>query len=188
MQMAKTKITLTDWLRSSLLCLTRVHFFFIAALSAQVLLFDAWKLISPEAVLQRWLVTLSLLAVVTIIWFLAHNQSSSATYNQRLIIILLLADIIAVGAEIYLQRGMASRAVMLYAVPIISSAVLLNPAAIFATATFAVVSYVTAAVTYFVVNFNEGYKIELYGEVGFYCGIFFVLAGLLSVLIRYRET
>lgn len=187
LDMAKTKITLTEWLRTSVLRLTRVHFFLIGAMCLQILFYDAWKLLAPEAVLQRWVVTLSLLIVVTIVWFLSHTQNSAAGTYRRLIFILVLADIIAAAIEVYLQRGMASRSVMLFAVPIISSAVLLNPTAIFATATFCVVAYVTAAVTYFVVHFNEGYKIELYGEVGFYSGVFFILAGLLSVLVRFRE-
>lgn len=185
--MPKTKISLTDWLRISVLRLSRVHFFIVGALALQVLLYDAWKLITPESALQRWTIVLSLLVVVTVVWFLAHNQQSSAATFKRLILVLLIADIAVAAASVYLQRGMASRSVMLFAVPIVSSAVLLNPTAIFATASLSAAAYTAAAVTYFVVHFNEGYKIELYGEVGFYCALFFVLAGLLSVLIRYRD-
>lgn len=185
--MAKTKITYTEWLRTSTLRLSRVHFFLIGALSLQILFFDAWKLITPEAVLQRWITAAGLLVVVTIVWFLSHNQNSSTQTYKKLIVLLLLADIVLAAINVYLQRGMASRSVMLFAVPIISSAVLLNPTAIFATASLSVAAYASSAFTYFVTHFNEGYKIELYGEVGFYCGVFFILAGILSVLIRFKE-
>ena len=44
-----------------------------------------------------------------------------------------------------------------------------------------------AAVKYFVDFFNEGYKAELYIEVGFYAAMFFVLAALLSTILRFRS-
>ncbi|HSX24257.1 MAG TPA: hypothetical protein VLE74_04105, partial [Candidatus Saccharimonadales bacterium] len=59
--------------------------------------------------------------------------------------------------------------------------------AIFASAALSVAAYTSSAVAYFVLNFNEGYKIELYGEVGFYCVLMFILASFLWSITRPRS-
>jgi hypothetical protein len=82
---------------------------------------------------------------------------------------------------------MASRAVLLYIVPIVVSAVLLSRVAVLMTAALATSAYVLTAIKYFVDYFNEGYKAELYTEVGFYCAMFFVVAALLATIIRFNK-
>jgi hypothetical protein len=51
--------------------------------------------------------------------------------------------------------------------------------ALFATALLAIATYTTTAISYFVLNFNEGYMAELYGEVIFYSAIFVIVAAFL---------
>jgi hypothetical protein len=174
-------------LQKNILRLTRLHFLYVSALASQVIIYDSWQLITPTTVLQRWMATSGLLITVTGVWFLAHSGRPVAFY-RRLLFSLIAADIAFAAFAVYNQRGMASRAVLLFLIPIVVSAALRNRSAIFATAVICVATYVTAAVSYFVLNFNEGYRIELYGEVGFYCAIFMLVAGLLSGLVAVKET
>lgn len=184
---AKKRVTLNEWLRVGVLRLSRIHFLFAAALGAQIILYDAGKLITPDVVLQRWAVTILFLVGVTVVWYLAHSQNASSNFYSRLVFLLIALDIAVAAFSVYNQRGMDSRGVLLFAIPIIVSAVLLNRVALFATATICIATYGAAAISYFVLHFNEGYKLELYGEVGFYSALFLVLAGLLAVVIRFKE-
>lgn len=174
-------------MRSAALRITRVHFVYVALLVVQVIVYDAWKLVVPSIVLKRWIIASTLLSVNLVIWFLLRTKQMSLSAIKSLIFLLIVTDIGVATYSVYVQRGMASRAVMLYAVPIIVSAVLLSRAAIFFTAALSAAAYTTAAITYFVVHFNEGYKIELYGEIGFYSAIMFLLAALLWVFVREKK-
>ncbi len=170
-------------LRERLIRTTKIHFVFVAALIAQIIIYDASKLIPPETVLKRWMVSAGLLAITAIIWYFAKNKSTSVAYDKVLLSCLVLADIAAVSYIIYGSRGMASRAVALYAIPIVISAIVLKRTAVYATAILCIAAYTTTAISYFVLNFNEGYKIELYGEIGFYSIAMLILAGLINTLI-----
>jgi hypothetical protein len=181
----KPRVALVDWLRVSLLRVCRLHFLYAFFFAIQLSVYDASKLLTPELVMRRWLVTVGLVAGTAVIWYLGHNKKNDVTTYKRLVFAIVLLDIIIASFAIYTQRGMASRGVVLYAVPIISSGVLLSPSAIFATAALSLAAYIGAAVSYFVLNFNEGYKVELYGEIVFYSAIFVLLAGLLSVIVRF---
>lgn len=174
-------------LHASVLRLTRLHFIFVAVYALQTIIHDAWNLVTPRAAMNRWTVTAILLGVNAMIWYLVHNTFTSTVGLKMLTFFLILTDIAVVTFNIYSQRGMASRAVMLYAVPIAVSAVLLSRAALYTTAALCAAVYFAAAYIYFVLNFNEGYKIELYGEVGFYSIMFFVLASTLWVAVRSKN-
>lgn len=186
--MAKKKITLSDWLQTGLIRLCRVHFVFIAAYMVYTIAADATHLITPQLVLQRWTMNASLLIGVGIIWYLARNKIQHANYYRGLIYVLILLDITMATFNIYTQRGMASRAVMLFSVPIVVSALLLSRTALFLTAMLCTAAYSLAAVKYFVDFFNEGYKAELYIEVGLYCAVFFILAAVLATLVRFKNS
>lgn len=183
--MAKTKSPV-DSLQKNSLKLARLHFMYTLVLAAQIIIFDSWQLITPTAVLQRWTATTLLLSVVAVVWYLAHTARSTDFY-RRLIFTLIAADIALAAFAIYNQRGMASRAVLLFVIPIVVSAALRSRSAVYATAVICVAAYVTAAVSYFVLNFNEGYRIELYGEVGFYSAIFLIVAGLTNSLVTNKN-
>ena len=53
----------------------------------------------------------------------------------------------------------------------------------FGTAALSTAAYIMAATRYFYVNFNEGYKIELYTTLALYSVSFFILAALLWVVV-----
>ena len=166
-------------LRTNVLRLSRAHFVYVLILAGQIILYDAAKLISPEFVLKRWLATAGLLVVTTLVWAQAQQSDRKDAYYAKLVNALILADILLASFSVYTQRGMASRAVMLYVIPIIVSAALMRRVALFGTALLAIAAYTTTAVMYFVLNFNEGYKVELYGEIGFYSAVFLLIASLL---------
>lgn len=181
----KRKVNFVDWLRVSLLRITRLHFLLAVFFGVQLFVYDASKLLTADAVMRRWIVIAIFLAGNAGIWYLAHNKQNDIATFKRLIFGLIALDIFVASFAIYSQRGMASRGVMLYALPIVVSSILLSPSAIFTTAIISAASYIATAVSYFVLNFNEGYKVELYGEVFFYSACFILLAGLLSVVVRF---
>lgn len=186
--MVKKKIFFKDWLQTGLIRLCRVQFVFVALYALYTIISDGTHLITPQLVLQRWTINVVVLVGTVIVWYLARNVVASSMYYRILLYILILLDIAMASFNVYTQRGMASRAVMLFAIPIVLSAILLNRTAIFMTAALSTAAYSLSAVRYFIVNFNEGYKAELYIEVGFYCCVFFLLAATLSIMIRFKNS
>jgi hypothetical protein len=174
-------------LRLNTIRVARLHFLYVALFVGQIIIYDAWKLITPEVVLRRWIMAAILAVVTTAVWYMARGKAGDSALYKRLIFALILVDITAASFNVYIQRGMAARAVMLYAVPIIVAAVLKSRSAIFTAAVLSVVAYTSTTVAYFVLNFNEGYKIELYGEVGFYSVLMMLLAALLWSVTRPRK-
>jgi hypothetical protein len=183
-----TKKQETSWLRKGVIHMAHWHFVLVAFLMGQIVLYDASKLITPDVVMKRWFFTSGLLVVSAVVWYLARSKVSSSNGFYRILTLgLILADIVVASFSVYTQRGMASRAVMLYAIPIIVSAILISRVALFATAILCIAAYTATAQAYFVLNFNEGYKVELYGEVGFYSLAFLLIAGLVWTVIRTKH-
>ncbi len=177
----------TAQLKIGTLRVSRIHFLYAAALVAQVIIYDAWKLITPQALLQRWLVAAALLATTTVVWLLAKSRPLTAAGYRNLVYLLVLVDIFVASFAVYTQRGMASRGVFLYVIPIITAAVLASRSTILATTILSVAAYTTTTLAYFVLNFNEGYKIELYGEVGFYSVALFIVGFLVWAAVRPKK-
>ncbi|MEO8862745.1 MAG: hypothetical protein ABI354_00280 [Candidatus Saccharimonadales bacterium] len=185
--MAKPTKTEAAWLRGNVQRLARIHFLFVGAIVVQIILYDVWKLLTPDAVMKRWIIAAILLLVTTICWYLSKEKLGHSGRYRALVFSLILVDVVVASFLVYVQRGMASQAVALYAIPIVVSSVLLSRAAIMATAFLCTAAYTTTAISYFVLNFNEGYKIELYGEIGFYSVIFFVIAWCLWTLVKSKR-
>lgn len=181
------QVTFADWLQVGTLRLSRIHFFIVAVILAQTTLYHAGKVLTPSAVMWRWIAAVLLLVGIAVIWQLAHASNKSARFYTVLIQHMIILDIAIATFGVYTQRGMASRNVLLYVIPIAVSAILLSRVALFTTAVLCIAAYTAASVTYFVLNFNEGYKIELYGELGFYSALFLVTAGLLSAVIHFKD-
>ena len=163
-----------------------MHFAMLAVYAAYIIASDATHLITPILVYQRWLATALLLSIVALAWYLSRAPKKPANYYRLLMYLIILADITFATFNVYTQRGMAARAVMLYTLPIIISALLLSRVAILLTATICTASYALAAVKYFVDFFNEGYKAELYIEVAFYIACFYILSAVLGIIIRFK--
>lgn len=184
----KNKFTFSDWLQTGIIRASRVHFWFIGIYAVYIIASDATHLITPVLVYQRWLVNGSLLGITGLVWYAARARSKSANFYRFLLYSLITTDTVFATFNVYTQRGMASRAVLLFTVPILLSGLLLSRVATLTTATISSALYAIAAVKYFTDFFNEGYKAELYIEVGFYIACFYVLSLLLNVIISFRNT
>lgn len=175
------------WLKNGLVRVAKIQLVLVLAYVAQIIAFDSAKLITPEVVLQRWYAVAGLSAATVGVWYIARSKATTLNHYKLLTWSLIFADIAFAAFNVYTQRGMASRSVALFFIPIIISAVLLSRSALFATASLCAIVYTTTAVAYFVNYFNEGYKIELYGEILFYSGLFFMTALLLWATLKTKR-
>lgn len=175
-------------MQSRLTQICRAHFIMIVLYGAYTILSDATHLITPQLVLQRWTVNAALLVGVSLIWYQSRFNNHNQNFYRNLFYALICLDVMLASFNVYTQRGMASRAVALFVLPIVVSAVLAKRSAIFVVACISTAAYSLSAVKYFVDNFNEGYKAELYIEVGFYCAVFFIIAAILNILVKYNKT
>lgn len=171
-------------LKLKIVRVSRIHFYFALIIAVQVVIYDAWMLIQPEAVLARWAATAVLFTGSTAVWLLARSPSRKVLFYQKLVTSLIVLDVALASFMVYQTRGMASRAVILYAVPILVASVFRSRTALIATAFFCVAAYSTTALAYFTLNFNEGYNVELYGEVGFYSAVLVLLSLLVWMIIN----
>lgn len=183
----KKPVLSVDHLRTSTLRVSRFHFAFILIYAVQTVIYHASKLITPDVILHRWIATAGLLVVTTAVWFVAKHRKSSSTMYQYAITAIIFADLAFAAFNVYTQRGYASKAVLLFIVPIIVASVFASRSALFATALLAIAVYTTTAVKYFVDYFNEGYMVELYGEIAFYSALFLLVAALLWATMHKRE-
>lgn len=183
-QKNSSKLSTLHW---SLLRTTKVHYFLIALLAGQIIAYDAWQLITPEAVLDRWIAVGLLFVAVTIVWYKVNARKYTKGRLHHLVWMLVLADILFASYYVFLNRGVAANAVALYALPIIVSGVLLSKRALFASALLSIAAYIVSVNAYATANFNEGYKIERYGESFFYAGVMLVIAGLLWAVVHAKK-
>ncbi len=161
-----------------------LHFPFVAAYSTIVIIYDAWQLLPSTAILQRWTMGMLLLAISAVVWFLSKYRNGGSIYYQLIAFVLIISDILFAGFNVYHQRGMASRTVFFFILPLIVAAALRSKMALLSTAVLCIAAYIFAAVRYFATYPGEGYKIELYGELGFYSALFVLLAYFLWALVR----
>jgi hypothetical protein len=173
--------------RKGLIGISKVHFGLVLLFIAQIILYDTSMLIPPEVVLQRWIAVTGILSITGAIWYFAKVQAGHLVFYKSLLASLISSDIIFASFMVYSTRGMASREVMLFVLPIVTAGLLLSRAALFATAILCIAAYSLTAISYFVNNFNEGYKVELYGEVGFFCVLFLLIAGLMTTVLHPRK-
>lgn len=186
--MAKAKSKNTEnYLRNGLVGVCKLHFILIALFLVQIILYDASKLITPDVVLQRWFAVALLLVVTGVSWYFVKSRTGNLVLYKSLLVTMIASDIALASFFVYSTRGMASRAVLLYVIPIIITGLLFSRAALLATAILCIAAYSLTTVGYFVLNFNEGYKVELYGEVGFYSISFLIVAGLIAEILHPRK-
>jgi len=172
--------------RSALIRISKIHVLIGIFLIAQIAAYDATKLITPEMVLKRWVFTGTLLLGAATCWYLARLNDTK-TVIRNLVWFLISIDLIFASFSLYTQRGMASRAVILFVLPILVAATMKRLGMILITAAASAIIYSTTAVAYFVLNFNEGYKIELYGEIGFYASILLAFGWITWSLVRNNK-
>lgn len=176
------------YLRSCVMRAVRVHFFLVVALAASIMIFDGWRYITLENALVRWTVTGVLFVTTIIVWYAARNtQVKNVNYYKTLILTLILAGIATATVFVYNDRGVASPAVILFLVPIVTAAILYSRRAVFAVGALCLAAYAMACIRYFVVHFNESIRIQLYGTIALYGAVFFLIAALLWIVLTPYE-
>lgn len=173
-------------LQNSLISLVRVHLLYVLVFVGAIIVFDAWNVITPDVVIERWAIAGMMAVATAIVWY-ASRQKSSPLYYQLLTILLIVVDLYVATYSVGAQRGIASKSVLLYVIPIMVAGVLLSRAAVYATATIAAALYSFTAVSYFYENPGQAYKAELYGEVVFYVALLYVVASLVWVIVSHAN-
>lgn len=166
---------------------TRTIYFFIAFFAVSIVIFDSGNLITKEAVVQRWSILTALLVVNTAVWFFNASNNKSITTQKALVGLLVLTLISMAGLVTYWERGMASTSTILYAVPLLVAAIAKNRHALLATATLSAGTYCFASVKYFNDFFNEGFRIQLWGNLVLISGIIFTCAWLIMIIANLRH-
>ena len=174
-------------LRANLSRMLKIHFLYIFVLSIQLIVFDAGMLIEPVVVLRRWILVLSSLVAFTFLWYVIQKKNVSQDILRRVVLSLIVVDVTIASFYVYTQRGMASKAVFLYIMPLLVVACMQRKKALLSASVFCVAAYLISVIAYFNLNFNEGYKIELYGEAGFYSAMLLLIALALWILVRPRK-
>ena len=173
-----------SWLQSTAVRVTRAHFLYIFAYMVAIVVFDSWNLLTHSAVSTRWTVAALMLIVNTGLWYFARQKFASNQTYYWLVMTMISADIIFASLNIYWERGLASKAVALFAVPLVTAAALRSRSTLVAVAILNCAAYSLATVRYFYLHYGESFKVELYGYLAFYCTLFFVLAWLLWVVVN----
>jgi len=184
--MAKTK-SITNWMQSTATRVTRIHFIYVAVYVASIIIFDSWNLFTHVEIGNRWTAAGILLIVNTICWFVARIKYSSATIYMLLVMVVVLADIIFAAVNVYWERGLASKAVSLFAIPLATSATIRSRSALLATASLCTAAYSTSVVRYYNLHYGESFRVELYGYLGLFCASFFIVSALLMVIIAPKD-
>ena len=185
--MANRSSAAENWLQTSAVKVTRVHFFYIALYALSIIVFDSWNLYTREAVSQLWTAAGIMLVINTVLWYLARMKFSNRNVYIIIVLVLITADIVFASYNVFWQRGLAAKAVAMFAVPIVTAAILRSRSTLLATASLCAAAYSIVSVRYFYQNYGESYRVELYGTVGFYSALFFVLAGLLLIIIQPKS-
>ncbi|MBX4201881.1 hypothetical protein KW803_03245 [Candidatus Saccharibacteria bacterium] len=185
--MAKKTKASNNWLQTTAVRVSRIHFIYILAFLLSIVVFDTWNLYTHEAVSQLWTAGGILLIFNVLIWFVSRLKLSNYWYYIGFMLALIVADIIFASYIVWWQRGLYSKAIMLYTVPIITAATMRSRSILLAVTTLSVAAYSITSVRFFFKNYGLGYRVELWGTVGFYSAILFVLALLLMVVIRPTE-
>ncbi len=165
---------------------TRTGFAFIGVYLLTIVIMDSWNLLTKEAVYWRWLAAGLLIIVNTAVWYLARHKAK-ASYYTTLIMTLVIAQIIFAGVNVYWERGMASTMAILFVVPILTAGALKKRTALLTATVLSAAAYSTAAVVYFFDNYGEGYRVQLWGQIFFFTGLFFVIAWLAMILADLRH-
>ena len=114
-------------------------------------------------------------------WYLARRVRNE-TYQKAMMWLMVITQIIFAGFITYWERGMASMSTALYALPIVTAGILLSRTATIASSLLCIATYSYAAMKYFNDFFNEGYKLQLYGQILLFSGVFLTLAWIVNIL------
>lgn len=181
------KIKQKSWAQYSAVKAATANTYLAVAYMASTLIYDAWKLITVHDLAHRWEVGTILIVASSLLWYAASYKNSSDRHSKKILVSILFLDILFASYEVYTYRGMASRAIILFILPIIISGFLRTKRAIFTTATIVTAVYWLVGIEYFANHPSEGYKAELYGTLFFYGAIFYIAAALIAAITRQNK-
>lgn len=165
---------------------TKLGFVFVVIYAVTTLIYQLWKLMTPEMVQQRWIIVTVTMSIVLALWWFSRSRNLSPLY-YRGIILLQIMMYLGIGAySIYAERGMASNSIILFTIPLIIVAIEYSTKTLIATAILCSAVYAATTIKYFKDYPSEGYKVELYGGIIFYVSILLLITSLLWVLVRSR--
>lgn len=168
--------------------LGKILFLLSAVLAISVVIFDSGNLITREAVIDRWVLTSVVFVAAAITWFMASlGGSEKRALHVSVIYVVALILLVAAGFMTYWERGMASSSTILYVLPLLTIAILRNRHALLAMTALSSGTYALAAVLYFNTYFNEGFRVQLWGNIVLYAGIILVCGWLLLLLLRISK-
>lgn len=167
--------------------LAGIHYFFIASYVLTIILLHAWKVLTLEVVYNRWIAVGILGVLVTVVWYLSSSVIKNTKNLMILIYALVVFDIIFASWNVYAERGMSSKSVALFALPLAVAGVLRMRSAIYTTAVLSVIGYTIAVIKYYYVYPGEGYYAQMYVESLFACLFFFVIGMVLGVIVHAKK-
>ncbi len=187
--MAKTKKATSEaeQLRVNSQRAVKLSFVFIAIYIVQILIYTAWKLLTRDALTERWSVIAAAFAATSVLYLFSRQKNLSSASYRGTIVVLTCVYIAIASFSIYTERGMASNSIILYTIPIIIASLTYSAKTLFATAALAAVTYSASAISYFKHFPSEGYKVELYGQLVYYGAVLFLVAALLWVIVRSKQ-
>ena len=166
---------------------TRTIFFFASFYALSIIIFDSGNLITREAVIDRWTLLTGLLAINSLVWLVSAQTVHKPSLQVILRLILAVTLLFVAGFTTYWERGMASSSTIFYILPLLVIATLRSRHALLATTLLAASTYAFAAVKYFNDFFNEGYRVQLWGNILLYGGTIFACAWLIMVITDLRH-
>jgi hypothetical protein len=185
--MPKKKINTLNNTQQNSVNAARLGFIFLGIYGISIIIYQAWKLMPNDVLRSRWILLLVALTINTTLWFFSRFRKLADLYYLGIVFLQVCMYLAIATFTVYTERGMASNAVILYAIPLAITALTYSGKALFACAVLCSSAYTAAAVTYFNDYPSEGYKVELWGGILFYSLILFLLSMLLWVNIRSRR-
>lgn len=185
MAKSKTRAVSAELAALTLTRLTRTIYFVLVLYVIVMVLFDSGNLIQREAIIDRITLVFIVMVINTIAWYAASERALPLKNASVYILTILL--IAFAGFNTYWERGMASTSTILYALPLLTAALVKNRHALIATAALCASTYSFASIKYFNDFFNEGYRIQLWGTLLLQCGIFFGVTWLIMIIAGLRH-
>lgn len=176
-----------SWQQPSLSA-SRLGFAFIAIYGLTNGIYQAWKLLAPEVIRERWLITIGLFALNIVLWQLGRRPGLAGIYYRTILWLQALMYVALSAYSIYSERGMASNSIILFVIPIAIIALERRRSSLALVTVLSCATYGATAIKYFFNYPSEGYKVELYGGIVFYVGVLMVISYLLWLLGKSKAT
>ena len=161
--------------------LSKYNFMFIGAYAIYTIIFDAGNILTREDVYHRWIFAVILTAAFSLFW-VATKKANTNNVLFGSLIVCIIAELILAGYMTYWERGMASMSTVLFIFPIVSMALTGSRTYTVGTSLLASAIYTGACTKYFYDFFNEGYRIQLYGQLFFFASLYLTIGWAVAAL------